>query len=127
MQNEPKWPRFGDRMRVFLRPLVLFAALPMLFVTVTRADVPPDVVRKLTESVSPSLVAVQYTWEYEFGKLDFVGAGVVVSDDGLVMLPLPVITPAFPDAQLTDFKIIIPHFDKDDEELEAVFQGRDER
>jgi serine protease Do len=91
------------------------------------ADVSPQALRKLYDTAGPSLVAVQYTWEYEFGKVDFVGAGVVVSEDGLILMPVSVITPGIPDAQLTDFKIIIPHFEKDDEEIDAVFQGRDER
>jgi serine protease Do len=81
----------------------------------------------LYDRVTPSLVAVQFSWTYEFGKVDLVGPGVVVSDDGLVLLPGDIINNAFPEAQLTDFKIIVPGIDKDDEEIDAVFQGRDER
>src|SRR5262249_52687997 len=58
---------------------------------------------------------------------EYVGPGVVVSDDGLVMMSLAVVAPSIPDAQLKDFKIIVPRADKDDEELDAVFYGRDER
>src|SRR3954471_13029621 len=83
--------------------------------------------KKLYDDVTPSLVAVQYTWEYEYGKADFVGAGVVVGADGLVMMPLAVMSAGIPDAQLVDFKIIIPHVDRDDEEIDATLEGRDER
>src|SRR6266513_1027120 len=90
---------------------------PLAMETVARADDAAAKIKKLYDDVTPSLVAVQYTWEYEFGKADFVGAGVVVSDDGLVMMPIAVMSPGIPDAQLTDFKIIVPHVDRDDEEI----------
>src|SRR3954451_19782571 len=108
--------------------LLIIALLfgPLLAASAARAD---DAARTKTlyDQGTPSLVAVQYTWEYEFGKADFVGAGVVVSDDGLVMMPIAVISPGIPEAQLTDFKIIVPHVDRDDEEIDATFEGRDER
>ena len=60
-----------------------------------------------------------------FGKVfEYVGPGVVVSDDGLVMMTLAVVSPTIPDAQLKDFKIIVPRADKDDEELDAVRSGQ---
>ena len=83
--------------------------------------------QELYDRVTPSLVAVQFSWTYEFGKVDLVGPGIVVSDDGLVLMPGDIVNTAFPDEQLTDFKIIVPGIDKDDEEIDAVFQGRDER
>jgi serine protease Do len=43
------------------------------------------------------------------------------------MLTLGAIAPTIPDSQLKEFKIIVPRADKDDEELDAVFCGRDER
>src|SRR4051812_25008278 len=105
----------------------LFLAHASLARAAAGAVVAPDLAQKIYDDVTPSLVAVQYTWEYEFGKVELTGPGVVVSNDGLVMLSLAVISPAMPDAQLTDFKLIIPRVDKDDEELEATYQGRDER
>jgi S1-C subfamily serine protease len=42
-------------------------------------------------------------------------------------MPGEIVNNAFPDAQLTDFKIIVPGINRDDEEIDAVFQGRDER
>src|SRR5438874_4559754 len=91
------------------------------------ADVPPEAAQKLLETVTPSLVAVQVTWEYAYGKFEYVGPGVVVSDDGLVMMTLAVVAPTIPDSQLKEFKIIVPRANRDDEELDAIFCGRDER
>jgi S1-C subfamily serine protease len=91
------------------------------------ADAQASRAQELYDRVTPSLVAVQFSWTYEFGKVDLVGPGVVVSDDGLVLVAGDIVNPAFPDEQLTDFKIIVPGIDKDDEEIDAVFQGRDER
>jgi hypothetical protein len=70
---------------------------------------------------------VQFTWEYEYGKADFVEPGVVVSEDGLILLPGGELIPRLPIAQLKDFKVIIPRLDKDNEELEAEFVGADPR
>src|SRR4051812_14232829 len=55
------------------------------------------------QRVSPSLVAVQWTWAYEYGRMDFVGAGIVVRDDGLIVIPMQVVDPGIPDVQMTDF------------------------
>jgi serine protease Do len=106
---------------------LLLIILTLVITCQIRADVPAETTQKLLETVSPSLVAVQLTWEYEYGKFEYVGPGVVVSDDGLIMMPLAVVPPTIPDAQLKDFKIIVPKPDADDEELDAVFCGRDER
>lgn len=96
------------------------ASAPAIYAAAARAQA-------LYDRVTPSLVAVQFSWTYEFGKVELVGPGVVVSDDGLVLVPGDIINPAFPDEQLTDFKIIVPGIDKDDEEIDAVLQGRDQR
>src|SRR5438876_1079482 len=102
-QNEPNLTRSGGQMPRFFSVMLI----ALLLAPLARAQVPPETARKIYDAASPSLVAVQYTWEYEFGKVDFVGTGVVVSEDGLVMLSLAVISPgvSIPDAQLTDFKI----------------------
>lgn len=88
----------------------------------------------LYDRVTPSLVAVQYIWENELGRQELTGAGIVVGEDGLVMtslsmfdLPLRSGLLRVPDQQLKDFKILLPSQDKDAEEIDAVFQGRDER
>ena len=80
----------------------------------------------LYDKVSPSLVAVQFTYAGETVQRDFTIPGIVVSDSGLVMIPINLVG-QMPDEQLTKFKIIIPHLDRDNEEVEATFQGRDER
>jgi serine protease Do len=60
--------------------------------------------------------------------MDFVGAGIVVRDDGLIMIPMQVADPGIADEQMVDFKIIIPSdATHDEQEIDAVFQGRDER
>jgi serine protease Do len=84
-------------------------------------------VRKLFERVTPSLVAVQYVWESELGRRELTGAGVVVGDDGLVMTALALFDLRIPDAQMKEFKIIVPSQTSDAEEIDAEFQGRDER
>lgn len=87
----------------------------------------PDAAQKLYEKASPSLVAVRYTWENELGRRELTGAGVVVSNDGLVMSPLFVFDNSIPDDQMKDFTIIVAHEDRDAEEIDAEFYGRDER
>jgi serine protease Do len=63
----------------------------------------------------------------ELAKREIVGCGVVVRDDGLVMVPLPMVSTFIPDEQMKEFKIVIPSDTGDPEELDATFQGRDER
>ena len=91
------------------------------------AAVGPDVAEKLYDRVTPSLVAVRYTWDFELRRQDLTGAGVVVTDDGLVMASLDLFNPMIPDAQMRDFKIIVPSRDGEHDEIEAEFLGRDER
>lgn len=86
-----------------------------------------DAAQQLYQRVTPSLVAVQYTFDTELGRRDLIFPGVVVSADGLVMIPLAAVSDQFPDVQLKDFKIIVPKENADAQELDAVFQGRDER
>jgi S1-C subfamily serine protease len=95
-----------------------------------RADVGPDAAEKLYERVSPSLVVVKYTWEGEMGRREMAGTGIVVSKDGLIMTSgslFDIRTYRIPDEQLKEFKILIPSQDKDPEELDADFLGRDDR
>src|SRR5947208_718070 len=87
MQNEPT--AFGEFMFRFI--CILLSVIPLT--NLARGDVSPETARNLYEKVTPSLVAVQYTWEYEFGKVDFVAEGVVVSSDGLIVMHLSAISP----------------------------------
>jgi serine protease Do len=84
-------------------------------------------VGKLYDRVGKSLVAVQYVWESELGRRELVGAGVVVGDDGLIMTSVSLFDLRIPDAQMKEFKILVPTQEHEPDEIDAVFQGRDER
>src|SRR5690349_19076705 len=94
------------------------------FIASAASAVTPDAADKLLKDVTPSLVAVQYTYEGELGRRDFVGAGLVVSEDGLVMTSISLMPPMLPDEQMKEFKIVIPGDDLN--EIDAQFVGRDE-
>ena len=112
--------------RLFL--ILAMLALPSHFAAAQATQPTPETEGGLYERIVPSLVAVQWTWTYEYGRMDFVAAGVVVRDDGLIAIPMQAADPGVPDVQMGDFKIIIPSREQHDEqEMEAVFQGRDER
>ena len=87
--------------------------------------VTPETAQKLVKDVTPSLVAVQYTYDGELGRRDFVGAGLVVGEDGLVITSITFTPQLLPDVQMKDFKIIIPGDEL--KEIDATFVGRDER
>jgi S1-C subfamily serine protease len=82
--------------------------------------------KELYEQATPSLVAVEYSWVDELQKRDLIGSGIVVGDD-LVMFSIGLVSPQIPDEQMKEFKIIVPNKEGDPDEIEAVFQGRDER
>jgi serine protease Do len=105
----------------------LLIAVSLFFKLAIRADIPAEKVQALYDKYSPSVVAVQYTLDGELGRIEYAGQGVVVSEDGLVMFPLGMLPNQIPDAQIVECKLIIPHYDKADEEIDAVFRGRDER
>jgi len=92
----------------------------------SRAPLSADAVAQQYQAITPSLVAIQYVWESELGRHEIIGAGIVVGDDGLVMTSLGLLG-QIPDEQMKDFKIIVPSDSGDPQELDAVFQGRDER
>src|SRR5436305_6708458 len=91
------------------------------------AGVGPDGAQTRYERVTPSLVAVKYTWESELGRRELTGAGIVVSADGLILTTIGVVDQRIPDAQMKDFKILIPSQEHDADETPAELQGRDER
>jgi S1-C subfamily serine protease len=112
---------FGIRILIFL----LLLALPFAS---AHADDQPATIRKMYELAKPSLVAVKYTWENELGSQELSAAAVVVSDDGLVAFPIEIVAPAVvPTDQIKRFKIIVPSETQDETEIDATFQGRDER
>src|SRR5436305_7400367 len=86
---------------------------------------PPQDAQKLYDEISPSLVAVQYTVDGEFGRRELIGQAVIVGEEGIVIASLALFPTQIPDEQMKDFKIIIPG--DEEKELDAVFLGRDER
>jgi serine protease Do len=93
----------------------------------SRAAVTPQDAQKLYDRVTPSLVAVQYIWQNELSRVELTGAGIIVRDDGLVMVSLSLFPLQIPDAQMKEFKILIPKEDGEPQELETIYQGRDQR
>jgi serine protease Do len=104
--------------------VVLFSAL---ITQPCAAGVSPDVARRVYSQAAPSLVAVQYVWESEAGRQEMVGAGIVITTDGVIMTANTLFDPRMPDSQLKDFKVIVPSDEHDADELDATFLGRDER
>ena len=66
-------------------------AAPTLPAAPPAAAAGPGYAKRLYEAVTPSLVAVQYTYTGEVQQQDVIVAGVVVDDRGLVMIPLIVV------------------------------------
>src|SRR3954471_1578515 len=95
----------------------LTTILLLLLSSLTSAGVGPEVAQKIYDQVSPSLVAVQYTWENELRRQEIIGTGVVIGDDGLIVASIGVFYQGIPDDQMKDFKVIVPRLDADDLEL----------
>jgi S1-C subfamily serine protease len=106
------------------RTMAVLSALLVGF-ALRASAIAPDAAQKLVKEVTPSLVAVQYTYDGELGRRDFVGAGLVVGEDGTVITSITFTPQLLPDVQMKDFKIIIPGDDLT--EIDATFVGRDER
>src|SRR5689334_20277021 len=104
---------------------ILVAVIAIVLCLHCSAEVDPTVAQKTYDEVSKSLVVIQYTWESELGRQEVNGTGIVISDDGLVMSTMTITPVSIPDAQMKDFKIILP--DEEQTEIEAEFEGRDER
>jgi len=77
------------------------------------------------DEITPSLVAVQYTVDGEFGRRELIGQGVVIGEEGAIIASLALFPTQIPDEQMKDFKVIIPG--DEEKETDAVFLGRDER
>lgn len=108
------------------RLIAIVAVLLGLLVAPTRAAaVDPQVAKQLYNRVVPSMVVVQYTWDGEMGRQELNTPGLVVSADGLVAISASITPVQWPDEQLKDFKIILPG--DEEVEIQAEFQGRDER
>jgi S1-C subfamily serine protease len=106
---------------------IAIAILLSLSSAIANAD-DAKTIRSMYDLVKPSLVAVKYTWTSELGSQELSAAGVIVSDDGLVIIPIGIVTPAIiPDDQMQKFKIVVPSETGDETEIDATLQGRDER
>jgi membrane-associated protease RseP (regulator of RpoE activity) len=86
-----------------------------------------DAAQKLYDKTTRSLVVVKFTYAGEVDQAELTVAGIVVNDQGLVMIPLAAVNEEYPDEQLKKFKILVPRLDGDPKEVEAEFEGRDER
>ena len=95
---------------------------PLFLATLAVAQTQPS---SLSDKVKPSLVVVQFTYTGEVGKRDFITEGIVIRDDGLVIVPADFTPRSVPDEQMGDFKITLPG--DDETEIEATYLGRDER
>jgi len=86
-----------------------------------------DAPQKIYDKATPSLVVVKFTYAGEVEQAEWTVAGIVVNDQGLVMIPLAAVGEEYPDEQLKKFKILVPRLDGDPTEVEAEFEGRDDR
>ncbi|MDB5358093.1 MAG: htrA [Phycisphaerales bacterium] len=109
-----------------IRSMRWFLPAVLLIGGAARGEIARDAARKMYSEAIPSLVAVQYSWQNEFNKQEFIASGIVVGED-LVMTSIGIVNPQIPDDQMKDFKIVVPKEEGDPDEIEAVFQGRDER
>ena len=87
-----------------------------------------ETMREVSAKVDDSIVIVRFTYDSPGQRIEVEAHGIVVSDDGRVMVPLDFVDARFPDQYLTRFKIVLPPSgDEAEQELPAYFTGRDER
>ncbi len=103
----------------------LIAVVFILLISRLAHALPTAEAQKLYEQITPSLVAVQYTIDGEFGRRELVGQAVIIGEEGTVIASLALFPTQIPDEQMKDFKLIIPG--DEEKEIDAVFLGRDER
>src|SRR6478735_8655456 len=87
---------------------LMVLALAVVAPCVSFGEVTPEAAQKLYQRVTPSLVAVQYVWQNELSRVELTGAGIIVRDDGLVMVSMSMFPMQVPDAQMKEFKILLP-------------------
>src|SRR5678815_4235628 len=98
----------------------------IVLVTVSAHAISPEAAQKLYDQAAPSLVAVRYTWENELGRRELTGAGVVVSDDGLVMRRLSDFDQRAEAGHMKDLISSVAPPDRGAEESTDEFGGRHE-
>jgi serine protease Do len=108
--------------------LIMKSVSTIVLITALLAPACPGAdAQKLTGEVAPSLVIVQYIFQNELGRHELRTSGIVVGEDGLVMTPMTMFPIVLPDDQMKEFKILVPRENADPQELDAIFQGRDQR
>ena len=70
------------------RKIQALVAAVIATAAVAHAEVSPDSAQKLYDRVTPSLVPVQYVWQNELSRVELTGAGIIVREDGLVMVSM---------------------------------------
>lgn len=109
-----------------LAAFVVFAAASLAVAQTQPASLPSAApAADLLAQVRPSLVVVQFTYEGELGRRELAAMGVVVREDGLIIVPSELTPRQLPDEQMKEFKLIVPG--DDETEIEAVLLGRDDR
>ncbi|HEY1683173.1 MAG TPA: trypsin-like peptidase domain-containing protein [Tepidisphaeraceae bacterium] len=116
---------FNVHRSAFAGALCVLTILSTAFAAPSTAPYPSP--NSIYNSALPSLVVVQFTWDMELGRHDMMGTGIVISKDGLIATSLSLINPHIPNAQMKDFKILVPSATADPDEIDATFVGRDER
>ena len=111
--------------KTLLCPALAVLALP----AVAGAQVDPTFVRAIQEAAEDSMVVVEFSYDYELARQELRGSGIVIDEDGTVMLPIEFVAEQFPDQYLKDFKIILPadELGEDKREIDAELVGRDPR
>lgn len=111
-----------------MRLSITTAIVLVMCVAAARAGIGQEATQKLYERVTPSLVAIKFTYDGELRRAEKIAPGIVVRDDGLVMCPIGFFDMRIPDEQLKNFQIIVPDpAGGDPTELDAKLLGRDER
>ena len=79
------------------------------------------------EKARESMVVVRYTWASELGPRSIDSPAVVIDATGVVMCSAAVVSDAVPLKQIRDVKILVPRVGDEPLELNATFEGRDDR
>src|SRR6266704_2232297 len=83
---------------------ILLPSAPRFVRAETTSPPANDFAQQLYERVRPSLVAVQYTLDRELGRNELIFPGIIVNEEGLILVPMTAVDERFPNEQLTDFK-----------------------
>ncbi len=103
------------------RPVIaaLLAIAPLALAAAVRADVDFDAKAKAT---AQSLVIVDFTLRNENSSREDSGLGIVLSDDGVIMIPGTLISDQIPKEWISEIKVRLPG--KNFEAVPATFLGR---